>query len=81
MPKTTSKYYKTKREFNEKFVDLFDYENLEGLEYEDISESDYLNVVLGKGKFYGTDFGSVIMERIEPFVAQCVIDFIKYKTK
>ena len=81
MPKTTAKYYKTKREFNEKFVDLFDYENLEGLEYEDISESDCLNAVLGKGKFYGTDFGNVVIERIEPFIAKCVIDFIKYKTK
>ena len=41
MPKTTAKYYKTKREFNEKFVDLFDYENLEGLEYEVIKSINF----------------------------------------
>ena len=80
MPKTTAKYYNTRRCPNEKFVDLFEHENLAGLEYENISESDYLNAVLGKGKFKGTDFGTVVLERIEPFIAQCVIDFIKSKS-
>tara|TARA_R110002012_G_scaffold289716_1_gene482997 strand:+ start:819 stop:1070 length:252 start_codon:yes stop_codon:yes gene_type:complete len=81
MPKTTSKYYNTRRCPNEKFVDLFEHDNLEGLEYENISESDYLNAVLGKGKFKGTDFGCVVMERIEPFVAKCVKEFIKSKSE
>jgi len=77
MPKTTAKYYNTRRCPNEKFVDLFEHKHLPDLEYENISESDYLNAVLGKGKFKGTDFGNVVIERIEPFVAKCVIDFIK----
>ena len=80
MPKTTAKYYKTNKDHPEKFVDLFEYEHLAGLEYENISESDYLNAVLGKGKFKRTDFGNVVIERIEPFVAKCVIDFIKSKS-
>ena len=80
MPKTTKKYYMSNRNHQEKFIDLFEYENLEGLDYENISESDYLNAVLGKGKFKGTDFGCIVIEKIEPFVSECVKEFIKNKS-
>lgn len=79
MPKSLSSKYYTNRPFMEKLLDTFEYDYL-NLDYENITEKEYVDCLLRKGKFKGTDFSCKFMELIEPYFAEVVADFIKSKS-